>query len=68
MEKLNEIQLLTERQTSEITGIPLATLRNDRFRRQGLPYVKKSRSIRYRAADIAAFIQAHTVHPERRGQ
>ena len=65
MEKLNEIQLLTERQTSEITGIPLATLRNDRFRRQGLPYVKKSKSIRYRAADIAEFIESHTIRPEK---
>jgi predicted DNA-binding transcriptional regulator AlpA len=66
MENLNEIKLLTEKQTSELTGIPLPTLRNDRFRRvaSGIPYVKKGRSIRYRAADIKAFIDSHTIRPE----
>ena len=64
MENLNEIKLLTEKETSELTGIPLATLRNDRFRRRSIPYVKKGRSIRYRAVAIREFIDSHTIRPE----
>jgi hypothetical protein len=55
--------LLTEAQASEITGLPVASLKTERCRGLGLPYVKLGRRVRYRADDVAAYIAAHTITP-----
>jgi len=52
---------LTEKQVSEFTGIPLPTLRNDRFYRRGFPYIKKGKSVRYSERDIVEFMEARRV-------
>ncbi len=48
---------LNESEVAAITGRALATLRNDRFLRRGIPYLKISeRSVRYRTPDVLAFM------------
>ena len=49
---------LLEVETSAITGRKLPTLRNDRFLRRGIPYLKVGkRSIRYKTADVLAYME-----------
>jgi predicted DNA-binding transcriptional regulator AlpA len=58
-----EHQFLTDRQVSELTGRGLQTLRNDRFKGQGLPYTKFGRLCRYRLADVLQYLEQHKVMP-----
>lgn len=57
-------KFLNERQVSEMTSIPLQTLRNNRFMRKGMSYVKIGRSIRYEVSDIVDFMQSHKIQTE----
>ncbi|TXH20075.1 MAG: DNA-binding protein [Mycobacterium sp.] len=50
-----------EQRTADETGIPVGALRQDRHRGTGLPYVRIGRRVRYRPADVAAFLDQHTV-------
>lgn len=60
---------LNEQEVAAITGRALSTLRNDRFLRRGLPYLKVSkRSIRYRASDVMNFMEARLVTFDEGGQ
>ena len=54
-------QYLTETQTSELTSIPLSTLRNNRFERKGIPYIKLNRSVRYKITDVVDYMDKHRV-------
>jgi hypothetical protein len=55
--------LLTETQVSEATGLSMASLRTERCRGTGMPYVKIGRRVRYRVDVVAAYIESHTVTP-----
>ncbi|HQP25884.1 MAG TPA: hypothetical protein PLP16_12000 [Smithellaceae bacterium] len=56
---------LNEYEVSAITGRAVSTLRNDRFLRRGIPYLKVSlRSIRYRTPDVLNFMEARPIHFE----
>lgn len=56
-------RLLTPQEASTILAIEPATLEVWRCtRRVVLPYVKVGRSVRYRASDLAAFIESRTVN------
>ena len=59
-----ETKFLTEKQVSEMTMIPLQTLRNNRFKRKGINYVKIGRSIRYEMCDILDFMQSRKIQTE----
>jgi hypothetical protein len=50
-------KLLNENQVSELTGLAVQTLRNHRFKRIGIPYIKMMRSIRYDPKDIEGYVQ-----------
>ena len=54
---------LDEKKVSRITGRAVQSLRNDRFRGVGFPYVKVGRSVRYRLGDVMAWMENHTVTP-----
>lgn len=54
-------ELLTGRETAEYLGVSEDTLAQDRYLGRGLPYVRVGRRIRYRASDIAAFLEANVV-------
>lgn len=52
--------LLTPRQTCEMTGIPASTLATARSEGRGFPFVKIGKTVRYRKADILDYINRHT--------
>lgn len=56
-------QYVDEIATTEITGFSKFTLRNFRHLRQGPPYVKHNRSVRYLVADVRAWMEGHKVTP-----
>jgi hypothetical protein len=62
--ELNPYRLLTEQQVSLLTGRALQSLRNDRCKRLGLPYVKLTeRCVRYRLEDVLNFCQDRLIDP-----
>ena len=61
---LNLERLLTTAEVAEMLNVTESTLRAWRFKRYPLAYVKAGRKmVRYRAADVAKFIDDHTVKP-----
>jgi hypothetical protein len=53
---------LNEKEVAAITGRAISTLRNERFMRKGLPYLKVSgRSIRYKTEDVIAFMEKRRI-------
>ena len=55
-------QLLNAKEVADQLGVTTTTLAIWRCRKQGLPYVKLgNRMIRYKAADVAAYVQERTV-------
>ena len=52
---------LKEKEVAEITGRSVFTLRNDRFKQQGIPYVKNSRQVRYSLQDVLAYMEARKI-------
>ncbi len=60
-----ENRYLNERQVAEITGRSVFTLRNDRFKRQGIRYIKiNGRQVRYSLKDVVDFMEARKVETE----
>lgn len=57
-------QLIDEKQLAEITGKALQTIRNDRCKKKGVPYIKLGRSIRYSLSDIARYIDENRIEVE----
>ena len=60
----NENQVVNEIQASEILGRAVQTLRNDRHLRQGPPYFRLGRSIRYSVGDLMDYLDKHRIDPE----
>jgi hypothetical protein len=56
-----EQQYLTDREVSVITKRGLQTLRNDRFKGQGVPYTKFGRLVRYRLTDVLEYLERHKI-------
>ncbi len=52
---------LTENEAAAITGRSIHTLRNERYLKKGFPYVKYSRSVRYKTSDIIATMEARRI-------
>jgi predicted DNA-binding transcriptional regulator AlpA len=53
---------LTETEVAAITGRAVSTLRNERFLRRGLPYLKiGKRSIRYKTSDVIAAMESRRI-------
>lgn len=50
-----------EKEVKRITGFALSTLRNDRHRRQGIPYVKRGRAVRYLLSDVYGWMEARKI-------
>lgn len=51
-----------EREVAKITGRAVQTLRNDRYRGQGIKYVKIGRSVRYSLNEVTLFMEQHTIN------
>ena len=54
----------TEKEVSLFTGRALSTLRNERFHRKGIPYVKVGRSVRYSREEVKNFMEARRIDTE----
>jgi hypothetical protein len=52
---------IDEREVANITGFALSTLRNNRFKGEGISYVKVGRSVRYNLEDVVMFMEAHRI-------
>jgi excisionase family DNA binding protein len=50
--------LMTPDAVAEVLGVPRATLYEWRYRREGPPAIKIGRHLRYRPADVEAWIDA----------
>ena len=61
---MSEERYLNEKQAAKLIGLSVQTLRNQRFKRCGLPYVKVGRSVRYDIQDIIPFMDNRKVQPE----
>ena len=64
IEVQDEDRLVNEVQASKILCRAVQTLRNDRHLRQGPPYIKLGRSIRYRVSDLMGYMEKHRIDPE----
>jgi predicted DNA-binding transcriptional regulator AlpA len=51
-------KLLTEKQVEEVYGLKVKTLRKWRWSGEGPSHIKLGRSVRYRVADIEAYIES----------
>lgn len=63
MKKINKAYL-TEQQVSDLTQRAVQSLRNDRFLRRGIPYIKWGRSVYYSLEDCIAFMEARKIETE----
>lgn len=53
---------LNEAEVAAITGRAISTLRNERFLRKNLPYVKiAGRTVRYKLEDVIAFMEGRRI-------
>lgn len=57
-------EYLSEREVSKLTGRALSTLRNDRQKGKGFPFVRWGRFIRYPRKDVIQFMEARKVIPQ----
>ncbi len=64
MENQNH-KYMNEFEVSEMTSIPCQTLRNKRFAREGIPYIKFGRSVRYSLQDVIDFMESQKIQTER---
>jgi predicted DNA-binding transcriptional regulator AlpA len=60
---MNE-RYLNEHEVSEIIGRAVQTLRNDRFKKQHLPYCKIGRSVKYAQSDVFEYMESRKIIPE----
>lgn len=58
-------EYLDEKQTAAKVGVKETSLRADRHRGVGLPYVRIAHRIRYRITDVDDYLRANTVVPQR---
>ncbi len=58
---MNALEILNERQVQEVYGFTVAYLRRARRERRGPRFLKVDKLVRYRKADIEAFLAAHEV-------
>ena len=57
-------EMWTEKRIEATLDLPAGSLKRDRHRGVGMAYVVlAARRIRYRASDIAAYIEARTIRP-----
>ena len=56
---------INENRVAKITSRALSTLRNERSKGQGIPYIKLGRSVRYDLQDVVEYMEAHKIQTEK---
>lgn len=56
-----ETRYVDENKVSKITGRAVQTLRNDRFLKKGIPYIKVGRSVRYDLQEVIDFMESRRI-------
>ena len=59
-----EVRFLTEKEVAKMTNRALSTLRNERYRKFGIPFCKIGRSCRYELADVLEFMRSRKIQTE----
>ncbi len=54
-------QWVNDLEASKIVGCAVQTLRNDRYKRRGIPYSKVGASVRYKLEDIEQFMESKKI-------
>ena len=67
MEGARRRRLVSEKVYCEISGFELGKVRNERWRKKGLPYYKIGRSVRYDEDEIYAYLQRCRVETRQDG-
>jgi len=52
---------ITERRHAEIRGCSVSLLRNDRWRKRGVPYYKDGSAVKYRLDEVLAAMESRRV-------
>lgn len=55
---------ISEAETAKFLSISRSKLRNDRYRKRGLPYFKDGRLVRYSLSTIKAYVDDRTIDPD----
>ena len=63
-ESKENFRYLSEKEVNQITGRAVQTLRNDRHRGVGIPYVKLTRQVRYDLADVVEYMNTRKIQTE----
>jgi hypothetical protein len=58
---MEQAQYLTEREVASMTRIAVATLRNNRYLRRGIPFIKIGKSVRYKIQDVVLYLDERRV-------
>ncbi len=58
---MKQAQYVTEKEVAAMTCRAVSTLRNDRYMRRNIPYVKIGRSVRYKLADVLEFMDGNRI-------
>lgn len=61
------VDLITEEEAAAVLGLKKSTLQQRRWLKQPPAYVKMGRFIRYRMADIVAYLDSCVVNPKAEG-
>jgi hypothetical protein len=57
-------RFVDDKEVAKITGRAVQTLRNDRFRGQGIPYSKIGRLCRYKISDVLEFCESKRIETD----
>ncbi|GAB6887438.1 hypothetical protein JCM13304A_09360 [Desulfothermus okinawensis JCM 13304] len=52
---------LTEKQVSQLFGLSVSWLQNQRWMKRGIPYLKVGRKVLYKKSDVEAWLEKHRV-------
>ncbi len=63
-QQMSDQQYLTEKQVSKMIGRAVQSLRNDRFNRKNIPYIKLGSSVRYDLDDVIEFMKKRKIYPD----
>lgn len=60
-----EIRYLTDKQVAQMTGKAVQTLRNERYKRTGINFIRMGGAVRYDIQDVIKYMDERKIHIER---